>query len=287
MRSVDRQAKDQVDRDLLAAYQDVPPGWYRDPDYPALARYWDGLALGTERRRVTGTRKQAPVPTTPSLRPALPAWYPDPADFSSMRYWDGSRWTDQTHALDAPSSAAATPAVAPERRAVTSARAKVITAAAAVLGALAVVGAMTYVDKKPVELSTNTSPSATNASPDPKTVAAPCPHGAPLTTVSISPALQPGTTDTWDVTLSGTLTNDTSTNVQPFYAAVQLLGANGVVLSDPFLLASGGGVDLGPGQSFAVSGQSSVTSTTAPTLGTVSTYWTWFDVDDGACPSNP
>ncbi len=287
MRSVDRQARDQVDRDLLAAYQDVPPGWYRDPDYPALARYWDGLALGTERRRVTGTRKQAPVPTTPSLRPALPAWYPDPADFSSMRYWDGSRWTDQTHALVAPSPSAATPALVPARRAFTSARAKSITAVAAVLGALAVVGAVTYVDKKPVELSTNTSPSHTHSSTDPKPVAAPCPTGAPQTTVSMSPALQPGTTTTWNVTLSGDLVNHTTANVQPFYAAVQILGANGVVLSDPFLLASSGGVDLGPGQSFAVTGEAIVTSTSAPTVGPVSTYWAWFDVDDGTCPSNP
>jgi hypothetical protein len=35
-----------------AAYRGLEPGWYRDRDDPAMARYWDGSTLGTELRRV-------------------------------------------------------------------------------------------------------------------------------------------------------------------------------------------------------------------------------------------
>lgn len=30
----------------------LAPGWYRDPENPALARYWDGTTLSEERRPV-------------------------------------------------------------------------------------------------------------------------------------------------------------------------------------------------------------------------------------------
>lgn len=46
----------------LAAYRNLPPGWYRDPENHELARFWDGTVLGEERRHVAGTRTQPASP---------------------------------------------------------------------------------------------------------------------------------------------------------------------------------------------------------------------------------
>jgi Protein of unknown function (DUF2510) len=317
MRSADRKLKDHVDQDLLAAFRDLPPDWYRDPDYPTLARYWDGATLHTERRRVTGPKIKTSDPQTPSPRPALPAWYPDPTDGASLRYWDGSQWTGQTQSLERHDQAlerhtqalerhtqalgplATINASAARHNTFTSTRAKLITAVAAVVAALAIVGAMSYVDKKPIELSTDrgsnsnsVSPSGTLASTpthpasDPKAVTGSCPTGAPQASTSMSSQLQPGGDNSWVLTLTGVVTNDATANVQPFYVAAQIVGANGAFLDEPFLLPSSG-TDVGLGQSVVVTGQATITSSVAPTLGPSTTYWTWFDLQDATCPSNP
>jgi Protein of unknown function (DUF2516)/Protein of unknown function (DUF2510) len=46
----------------LAVFRGPVPGWYRDPKEPTVARYWDGTALGEERRPM-GT--PPPMPTSP------------------------------------------------------------------------------------------------------------------------------------------------------------------------------------------------------------------------------
>jgi len=38
--------------DVLAPFRGLDPGWYREREDRALARYWDGTALSDERRRV-------------------------------------------------------------------------------------------------------------------------------------------------------------------------------------------------------------------------------------------
>lgn len=44
-----------------------PPGWYRDPSYPLVERWWDGTAW-TEHRRPPETVRQ-PLPARPETRP--------------------------------------------------------------------------------------------------------------------------------------------------------------------------------------------------------------------------
>gem|GEM_PF-5895563 len=47
----------------LAAYEGLPPGWYRDSSNRSLARYWDGTTLSEERRQVA-TSTTTPPPAT-------------------------------------------------------------------------------------------------------------------------------------------------------------------------------------------------------------------------------
>ncbi|MFD3933449.1 DUF2510 domain-containing protein, partial [Streptomyces sp. NPDC058614] len=42
-----------------------PPGWYRDPSYPHVERWWDGTAW-------TDHRREPEIPQQPSARGACP-----------------------------------------------------------------------------------------------------------------------------------------------------------------------------------------------------------------------
>jgi serine/threonine protein kinase len=94
--------------DELAAYRNLPPGWYRDAAEPTMARYWDGNVLGAERRPVAPavdaptvqTQSQSRLtvaPSTPSAQlPTTEGWYSDPVRPDFERFWDGSAWTTRT-----------------------------------------------------------------------------------------------------------------------------------------------------------------------------------------------
>jgi hypothetical protein len=303
MRRSGERTGDEVIADESASFRHLPAGWYRDGSDTSLARYWDGTTMGEERREVDEQRTLS-TPAPPILLLAPPGWFPDPMG-AGIRYWNGSGWTDRTQTLElAPETVSASAAAS--HRSHTGMRATVAAGSAAVIAALAITGAVSYMDKKPVELSSNRSSNDSSkrpvsetggpASPPPQTAASSgrdskratgCPTGSPLATVSVASQLESGSTDSWYVTLTGKIANKTTSSIQPFYVEAQLLGTGGAEIDHPFLLAEQADSDLGVGRSISVSGQDGVLSATAPTLGHFTVHWTWFNLQFASCPSNP
>jgi Protein of unknown function (DUF2510) len=51
-----------VTDDPFADFRGVPPGWYRDPSNPRMARYWNGRSLSAEARPIPAHASQQPPP---------------------------------------------------------------------------------------------------------------------------------------------------------------------------------------------------------------------------------
>jgi hypothetical protein len=59
------------EKDDLAPYRLVAPGWYRDRENPSMARYWDGTNLSNERRPVaTSSERPAISVSGKTIRPS-------------------------------------------------------------------------------------------------------------------------------------------------------------------------------------------------------------------------
>ncbi|MGH9029948.1 MAG: DUF2510 domain-containing protein [Acidimicrobiales bacterium] len=85
------------DKEVLAAYRGLAPGWYRDRKDPSRARYWDGTSLSEETRVVATESTSTPAPSQDPASQSPPAgWYREKGNLTTARYWDGAAWTDQT-----------------------------------------------------------------------------------------------------------------------------------------------------------------------------------------------
>ena len=74
-----------------------PPGWYQDPNNPALVRFWTGSSWTALSRPADSSAQSHPLRQL-GQSGALPVsgWYVDPVTSQRLRYWDGAQWTGLT-----------------------------------------------------------------------------------------------------------------------------------------------------------------------------------------------
>jgi hypothetical protein len=93
-------------QDPATEYGGLVPGWYRDREYPDLARYWDGTTLSEERRPVQTPARNVQAASTAFVG-LPPGWYRDPDHPALARYWDGVTLSEEMRPVLGDTSASA------------------------------------------------------------------------------------------------------------------------------------------------------------------------------------